>query len=194
MIKALLVYSLFVPILLSMYGCNEGTDQAQERLELKKKSLQTKVGEKFVVGNIIDSSERLVQLDFTKSDITIIDFWFNECPPCIEEMKQFVTLLKGREKKITVISISINGYGLWKSILQKPVGRFSFLTNQVSNWEHYNLQSVEDESLKNIVPADSQEQLKSDLNITFYPAYFVVDRFGVILSRPVSAVDYIKAL
>ena len=194
MIKNLLFYSLFALIISSIYGCNEGTEKGKEGLELKKKSLQTKVGEKFVVGNIIDSSGRVVQLDFTQSDITIIDFWFNECPPCVDEMKQFENLLKGKEKRLNVVSISINGYGLWKSILEKPFGRFSFLSNNVNNWKHYNLQSLEDERLKNNVPMDSQEQLQRDLNVTFYPAYFILDRSGVILSRPVSAVDYIKTL
>ncbi|HEX8277929.1 MAG TPA: redoxin family protein, partial [Segetibacter sp.] len=157
-------------------------------------SLQTKVGEKFMVGNIVDSSGSLAQLDFTQSEVIVIDFWFNECPPCIEEMKQFKKLLKGKEEKGKVISISINRYGLWKSILEKPVGRFSFLSNNVKNWRHYNLRSSQDERLKNDVPRDNNEQLQNKLNVTFYPAYFIVNRSGIIISRPVSAVDYIKGL
>ena len=192
--KTLLLYSLIVLMLLNFCGCNGRTDKGKERLELKGESLHTKIGEKFAIGNLVDSSGSLVQLDFTQSNVTVIDFWFNECPPCIQEMTQFETILKGKEKEVSVISISINSYNLWKSILKKPTERFSFLSSNISNWRHYSLQSMEDERLKNNVPIDNQEQLQKRLNVTFYPAYFVVDRFGVIVSRPVSAVDYIKAL
>jgi hypothetical protein len=75
-------------------------------------------------------------------------------------MQEFENLIKAKGEKISVISILINGYGLWKSILGKPVGRFSFLSNNVRNWKHYNLQSPEDERLKNTVPIDNQEQLQ----------------------------------
>ncbi|TDH25629.1 TlpA family protein disulfide reductase [Segetibacter sp. 3557_3] len=135
-----------------------------------------------------------MQLDFTQYDRTVIDFWFSECPPCIAEMKQFEKLLRGKEKNLQVISISINRYGLWKSILEKPTGTFFFLSADVDNWKHYNLRSSQDERLKNDIPLDNNEQLQKRLNVTFYPAYFVVDRSGVIIARPISAVDYIKDL
>jgi thiol-disulfide isomerase/thioredoxin len=194
MAKTIRFWSLFVLMLLSMYSCNERPYKAKEKLALKKQSLQTKIGDKFVIGNILDSSGRLVQLDFTQSDLTIIDFWFDQCPPCIDEMKQFESLLKGKEEKLNVISISINRYGLWKSILQQPEDRFSFLSKDLKNWKHYNLQSSEDERLNNNLPMDNQEQLRNKLNVTFYPAYFIIDRSGIINARPVSAVDYIKSL
>ncbi len=51
-----------------------------------------------------------------------------------------------------------------------------------------------DEKLKNDVPIDSQAEVKNKFNVAFFPAYFVVDKNGIIKSRPVSAVDYITQL
>jgi hypothetical protein len=54
MIKTLLFYALSVLMLLNMYSCNERADKAKEGFELKGKSLQTKIGEKFMIGNVLD--------------------------------------------------------------------------------------------------------------------------------------------
>ncbi len=187
-------YSLKITFVLIFSACTVHNNNDQQRLEVKHdKSLQTKIGDTFIIGNIVDSSGRLVQLDFSKNDLTVVDFWFNDCPPCIEEMKQFENVLKGKEDKINIISISINSFSVWKSILQNPKDRFAFLSNNVSNWKHYDLQSA-DEKLNNPIPKDNQKQVEDKLNVRFFPAYFVVGSAGVILSRPKSAVDYIKTL
>ena len=157
-------------------------------------SLKENIGEKFQVDNIIDSSGGLIKLEFSKSEITIIDFWFSDCKPCLKEMKQFEKILLGKEKKVTVISISINRFSLWKKILAEHNVRFSFLSGSAPNWKHYNLQSMIDEKLKNDIPKDNIDELIKKFNVTFYPAFFVVDKDGIIKSRPVSAVDYITQL
>ncbi len=48
----------------------------------------------------------------------------------------------------------------------------------MSNWKHYNLQSMVDEKLKNDIPIDSQEEVKNKFNVTFFPAYFVVQKWN----------------
>src|SRR5688572_25862936 len=79
-------------------------------------SLQEHIGEKFELEKIIDTTGKEVNLDFSQSETTIIDFWFNECPPCISEMQQFENLLEGKDDKVSIISISINRFTLWKTI------------------------------------------------------------------------------
>lgn len=155
-------------------------------------SLTKNIGEKFNTENFIDTSGKPVKLDFTKSDITIIDFWFNDCPPCNAEMAQFKELLKGKENKITIISISVSSYSTWKKLFIDKAPRYSFLTTEVPNWLHLNLQSNDDPRLKNSISADRLAELQTKLNVSFFPAYFIIGKDGIIKARPMSAVDYIK--
>ena len=185
-------FSFFICfILILITGCQHKDDKNSER---HAKSLSTHIGEKFELSNIVDSTGQQIALDFNKSRITIIDLWFNECPPCIEEMKQFKEILTGKENKVSIISISINNFNLWKKTLVDHTDRFSFLNNRAPNWVQYNLRSNEDEKLRNDIPFDRQAELVTKYNITFFPAFFVVDTDGIIQSRPVSAVQFIKDL
>lgn len=154
------------------------------------KALSTHIGEKFQLDNIVDSSGRLITLNLSLSDITIIDLWFNTCPPCIAEMTQFALLLPGKEKKINVISLSINNFPLWKKTLEEHGGRFSFLASSIPNWQHYNLRSAAE--VKQQVPADRLDELRDKYDVELFPAYFVLDKNGIILSRPASAVKFIS--
>lgn len=156
----------------------------------KAKMISTHIGEKFQLDNIVDSSGNPVTLDLSGSDIAIIDLWFNTCPPCIAEMIQFSRLLPGKEGKITVISLSINNFPLWKKTLSEHSGRFSFLANTLPNWKHYNLRSAAE--VKQQISADRLEELRTKYDVELFPAYFVVDKNGIILSRPTSAVTFIS--
>jgi len=178
--------------LITVSACQNKSSKNVEKFERDKGSLKENIGEKFQVDNILDTTGKVVTLDFTKSEITIIDFWFNDCPPCLEEMKQFAEILKGKENRISVISISINQFWLWKPTLTEHKGRFSFLSNPVLNWKHYSLQSMQDEKLRNEFSSDRIKELQKKYNITFFPSYFVVDKNCIIQSRPESAVKFIE--
>ena len=175
-----------------LIGCQ--SDSNNKRIDEQKRSLSDRIGEKFKISGILDSIGNQVELDFTKTDLTIIDFWFNDCPPCIKEMNQFAAVLTGKDKKVSVISISINQFGLWKETLKEHTGRFAFLENSLSNWTHYVLRTEDNEKLKNAISIDRLLELQTTYNITFFPAYFVIDRNGNIQARPESAVNYIKQL
>lgn len=189
-----LPFSVLPFLALSLVISCQGLRDKNADNEVKKQSLKNNIGEQFRLSGIADSTGNNVALDFSKSDITIIDFWFNECPPCINEMNRFVSLLPGKEKKVTVISISINQFGLWKETLKAHSGKFSFLSSSLPNWTHYVLQTKDDASLKNEISADRVAELQKSYNITFFPAFFVIDKKGTILSRPESAADYISQL
>ena len=113
-----------------------------------------------------------------ESKITIIDFWFVGCAPCVSEMRQFDSLLKGREKEISVISISIDDAKYWKT------PNSPFLTKTVDNWKFYTLDTK-------VLP-DKNKYLRDLFNIKYFPSYIVVDNKGKIVEVPGSAVDYIK--
>jgi len=179
-------------LLLSTSGCQSNPNT--KRIDKQKASLSDHIGDVLKIEGISDSAGNQVKPDLSKSELTIIDFWFNDCPACIKEMNQFAGLLAGKERKISVISISINQPWLWQQTIKTPTGKFSFLENRLSNWTHYVLQTKDNEKLKNDISTDRLEELKKLYNITFFPAYFVVDSTGIIKARPESAVSYIKQL
>ncbi|MEO7489674.1 MAG: hypothetical protein ABIU77_21330, partial [Ferruginibacter sp.] len=111
---------------------------------------------------------------------------------CIKELNEFASVIGGKEKKISIISISINQPWLWLETLKAHTGRFTFLENRLSNWTHYVLQTADNEKLKNDISSDRLLELQKIYNVTFFPAYFVVDRNGLIQAIPESAVEYIK--
>lgn len=155
--------------------------------------LQNHIGEKFDIDNFMDSNGKKVKLDFTHSEITIIDFWFSDCPPCLQEMKQFRKLISGKDKEIKIISISINSYNEWSRVLKSSSNRFSFLSVPLSNWEHLLMRSVEDPKLNNEIAADNLKTLSDRFQSRNFPMYFVVDKTGTIIASPFSAVDFIKS-
>lgn len=192
MINKILSVIFYFPIFsFLILSCNQKSEKVK-KIEEHTKSLTKHIGEKLQLKNIIDSTGKIVELDFTKSDITIIDFWFTECRACIEEMNQFSQILSEKKGKISLISISINQFWHWKATLTNPTERFAFLNNNVENWKHYSLLSTENQKLKNKFTLDRQSELAQFYDVTYYPAYFVLDKNGIIQSRPISAVDFIK--
>ncbi len=155
-------------------------------------SLTKNVGIKLDIENFIDTSGKSIKIDFTKSDITIVDFWINECPPCNAEMSQFADLIKGKDKQISIISISVSGFQFWKQLFIDKGPRYFFLKTSVSNWQHVNLKSENDPAFKNLISTDRLTEITEKWNVTFFPSYFVVNKKGKILARPISAVEYIK--
>ncbi len=169
----------------ALSSCNNNSNKvAQASMEM--------IGEQFTLANIDDDRGRMVKIDYSKSDITIIDFWIESCAPCIEEMKQFPALLKGKEGQVSVYSISVNQYWLWKKTLSDV--KFAFLSSEVPNWKHLTLRSVFPSSFKNKFSGDRLAELEDLYGIKGFPAYFVLDNAGKIIERPESAVAYLKSL
>jgi len=142
------------------------------------------IGKTFEFKYLIDSAENPVTLKL-KSDITIVDFWYTQCPPCIAELKQFEGLITGRERDISILSISIDNLKEWKEIFQFRNSRFDFINAKLPNW-----------LIVNLHPTDSTRSavnyILKNYGFSTYPGYFVLNRFGKIIATPVSAVDYIK--
>lgn len=186
------IISLCIFILCSwLFSCQASSDK-ENQIEKKKESLDKNIGNQFKIDNLIDTSSKPFTIDFTKSDITIIDFWINECPPCNAEMSQFADLIKGRDKQISIISISVSSFQFWNQLFADKSPRYSFLKASVSNWQHANLKSDADQTLKNLISVDRLSEITKKWNVTFFPSYFVVNKQGIILARPESAVEYLK--
>ena len=119
-----------------LVGCKNGAQQNSSKLN-------NSLGKKFYLKDIVDTSGQKIELDFSKSELTLIDFWNNTCPPCISEMKQFPSLIKDKGNKISI---------------------------------------------------DRHKELDSMYEVKGYPAYFVINKKGEIVSTPGSAVTFLKDL
>jgi cytochrome oxidase Cu insertion factor (SCO1/SenC/PrrC family) len=155
--------------------------------------LSSHIGEKFEIDNFIDIDGKSTKLDLKKSEVTIVDFWYNNCPSCIAEMKQFQSILNGNENSVSIISVSINNYSVWKNTLTSQNPHFSFLRHDISNWKHVALKSNEDANLANEIPGDNLVLLSKKYNTNSFPTYFVLNNQGLITATPFSAVHYIKS-
>jgi thiol-disulfide isomerase/thioredoxin len=155
--------------------------------------LSSHIGEKFETDSFLDIDGNPIKLDLNKSEVTIIDFWFNTCPSCISEMRQFESILKGNEKSVSIISVSINNFSLWKNTLTSKNPNFSFLEYPISNWEQVVLKSNEDPELKNEIPGDNLNFLSAKYSTNSFPTYLVLDKQGIIIATPFSAIHYIKS-
>jgi peroxiredoxin len=174
---------LFLPFLLMMAYFLFRAEIAET--EKTYNSISRKIGTRFPISQFIDSSGNKRELKLT-SDFTIIDFWFKSCKPCIEEMKQFNSLIKGREKKVSIVSVSTDPFLRWKEVFREGGSKsLAFLKDRQSNWEHF-VYTNED----TISPS---KELGTLLSIKYYPAYFVLNKKGEIVAAPASAVKFIQS-
>lgn len=183
-LKFILSLLFMVAVLLVYYQYKEW------RHNKRAAAMNNQIGKKFVLNGLEDSSGTKSTINFKNAEYNIVDFWFKSCPSCIVEMKQFETLLKGKEKSVSITSISIDDFYVWKDVLQGKHERLSFIAKPVSNWHHLILQ-VPDQIDKSAYEYNAN-LLNEKFGITSYPGVFVVDKEGVIIAAPESAVPYIK--
>ncbi|MDP4239829.1 MAG: hypothetical protein Q8904_10220 [Bacteroidota bacterium] len=98
---------LFLPIAVASSTIIYGLVKINDRY------LNQNINKKLELNYVVDTLRNKVMLNFD-SKVTIIDFWFVGCAPCVSEMRQFNSLLKGKEKEISVFSISIDDADYWK--------------------------------------------------------------------------------
>lgn len=149
------------------------------------------VGSKFRIDNFKDTSGNISKIDTKKKNITIVDFWFKECPPCLADMKTFSPILSKLENKVSVVSISVNNYSLWKSLFNSNDERFEMFRHIPKNWKHLVLNSSESLALNNEVPSDNIQLIQNSFQTTNFPMYFVLDSSNTIIASPFSLTEYL---
>lgn len=174
---------LFIPVFIVLLY---GTYKQQEKnvtVIKQRANLVKHIGSKLPMLPLKDTSNKRVSLNHSFRRITIIDFWFAGCGPCIAEMKQFSKLFHEYPNKFEIISISVDPLSEWKRVLTgKSSENLSFLSSHKDTlWSHLNLDT-----------ASAVNFLSSSLNLTQYPSYLVVDSNGSVIEAPQSAVDYIE--
>jgi peroxiredoxin len=157
------------------------------RSQKRRAAIDAQVGKKFPFSYGIDTSGNRVPLNFAQSPITIIDFWFKNCPECIEEMMQFQDAIMYATQPVKIISMSIDKFPLWKQAFDTTNTRLAFLSRPVPGWQHL---MVPTDSILNL---GGGQLVAEKLPVTGYPSYFVLDKSGNIIATPGSAVAYLKA-
>lgn len=153
-----------------------------------------KIGKPFVELKLIDTTATVQTIDFSQAPLTIVDFWYGDCPPCLDEMKDFNKLLKKHIDSVKIVSVSINSLENWKSLFHSDKKHYHFLKTPNPNWKHFVLKSNEDPRLRNDIPSDNHDFIRTQFKTHSYPIYFVVNRQGIVVETPASAVEYLEAL
>ena len=180
-VKLLLFFPFFIAAFFALYQVKKW------RFDSRRHAINQSIGKPFPSLPLRDENGNAVSVNLAATELTIIDFWYRNCPACIREMQQFKTVLKGKENVITVISISIDPEDVWKKTLEGNMPAFSFFSDRVQNWQHLLVNFPGNDNGKS-----NAQHLSEMLGVTSFPAYFVLNKKGIIVATPPSAVDYIK--
>lgn len=115
-------------------------------------------------GNTVDSSV------FSKNDVTVVNFWFNTCPACIEELKELSQLNeKLKEQNGEVIGINTDTFdGSEKAVAETK-----------------KILKEKDAAYTNIWVARDSKLADFSLTLQGYPTTYVVDKNGKIVGDPI---------
>jgi thiol-disulfide isomerase/thioredoxin len=107
------------------------------------------------------------------SRFVVLDFWFVGCLPCIEDHKKINELLSLlKQKEVQIISISNDeSFQQWKDYLKK----------NKYGWKQYKKPS-------------GAESIISQLGITTYPTYILMNQIGEILFSTYSFTELLKQI
>lgn len=110
-----------------------------------------------------------------KGKVLLVDFWFQGCAPCLEEMKFFPELLKKYDSELAIMSISIDGKEHTKQLLESKPKPWNFLETTNKNWTFYNDNQQENSYVR-------------ELQVASYPTYLLFDKNGELISTPFSGI------
>jgi thiol-disulfide isomerase/thioredoxin len=114
-----------------------------------------------------------------KGKVLLVDFWFQGCKPCLEEMKFFPELLKKYDSELAIMSISIDPKEATEYLLKEKPKPWDFLISNNKNWTFYN-DNRKDQSLV------------YELKITEYPTYLLFDKKGDLISSPNNGIGAVE--
>jgi thiol-disulfide isomerase/thioredoxin len=113
---------------------------------------------------VIDTGGKSHQLDIAAkpAKYTLIDFWFSHCPPCLQQMPEYVKILdKYQSKGFRIIGVSTDAtpanIEAWKKVIH----------SQSLNWLQFR----------------ADKKTMDDLRIEIAPYNFILDESGKIVAK-----------
>ncbi|MDO9395046.1 MAG: TlpA disulfide reductase family protein, partial [Herbiconiux sp.] len=73
-----------------------------------------------------------------KGKVLLVDFWFQACQPCLDEMKFFPELLKKYDSELAIMSISVDSKQATEYLLKQKLKPWNFLISDNKSWTFYN--------------------------------------------------------
>ena len=114
-----------------------------------------------------DINENKITLKNLKGKIVVMNFWFPECKPCIEEMPALNKLVeKYNKKEVVFLSVTFDK----KEKIKK------FLSNRSFDYTHIT----------------DNEPILSDYKVSAFPTHILIDKNGEIIMRKVG--NFVKEL
>ena len=152
---------LFILTLIFFFNCNTTSEkQHKEQKKEEVKVSKNQIDFDRYIFNTINQTKEKISLEKDKN--YILDFWYLECAPCIQQHKEIKEQqLKLAENNIEVIGISID--------MSKKRWR-EYLEEHPKNWLNYNQYFEE-------------YDLKEDLEIKLFPAYYFINSEGIIIEK-----------
>jgi peroxiredoxin len=179
-VAILLFIPFFAIVFFSFYHLKKA------RLQAKRTAVHQQVGKPFPALPLFNRQNTTAGQQLLQKETTIIDFWYRNCPQCIAEMQQFPQVLKGKEDKVDIVSVSIDDEATWQKVLAGQFEPLKVISNPVANWRQLRV------DFAGATDEPNARQLANVLGVKSYPAFFVLDKNGIIKDVPASAVNYIE--
>ena len=162
-IKKIMIVLMVITMVISMTACG-GTDNSKLLSEEKDNAATfPKFHGKDFDGNDVDSSL------FANNDVTVLNFWFNGCSACVDEMPQLETLnAKLKEKNSEIVGVNV------------LVGENKNLIDEAKN-----ILSKQGATYRNIIIKGDQDALNYISKIFAFPTTFIIDKAGKIIGAPI---------
>ncbi len=116
-------------------------------------TLNKQINKKFPIQNFLDSDKKNFPRTQLEGKPTVINFWFNQCPPCIAEIPLLNAMQEKYGNQVNFIAISFDDRGKIERFLKK---------------QNFNFEQI----------ANAKKQL-NDLEISAYPSTLILDKNGV---------------
>ncbi len=114
-------------------------------------------------------------IDDYKGSTLLVNFWISSCPYCLDEMKYFPDLLN-RYDDLAIMSLAIDSASVTEEVLKNKAAPWQFIVTDNPQWTFYNVDMTEMGGYVDL------------LKIKTYPAYFLINKNGEIISSPRNAI------
>jgi peroxiredoxin len=114
-------------------------------------------------------------IDDYKGNTLLVNFWIASCPYCLDEMKYFPDLLN-RYDDLAIMSLAIDSVSVTEEVLKNKAAPWQFIVTDNPRWTFYNVDKTEKGGYVDL------------LKLETYPAYFLIDKNGEIISAPRNAI------
>lgn len=161
--RILITLAAGIMVLTSLSGCgtfntNSRSFDSENTKSSSKAAFPELKGTDFD-GNAVDNSL------FSKNAVTVVNFWFNGCPPCVEELPALSTLNEELRKQGAEL-IGINAIA----------GENDELLNEAKD-----ILSKQNATYRNIYYAEGSDLENFANQLEGFPTTFLVDRNGTII-------------